>query len=133
MAKATTIEERSRLVFIFQKEKTTKNKDVKGKLSFVQANCLLFRRFGTPVSNGRVFHPFNGNPLVYRRVGFSEKVHSYQQVSTLSVSSELYGEFLAFYFQASYTVSPNCTLCHSTFGDSMLPLAGVSLVSFSLV
>ena len=59
MTKATTIEERSRLVLIFQKEKTTKNKDVK-----VQANCLLFRRFGTPVSDGRVFHPFNGNPLV---------------------------------------------------------------------
>ena len=59
MATPTTIEESPRLVLIFQKEKTTKNKDVK-----VQANCLLFRRFGTPVSDGRVFHPFNGNPLV---------------------------------------------------------------------
>ena len=53
MATPNTIEESSRLVLIFQKEKTTKNKDVKGKLSLVQANCLLFRRFGTPVSNGR--------------------------------------------------------------------------------
>ena len=64
MATPTTIEESPRLVLIFQKEKKTKDKDVKGKLSSVQANCLLFKRFGTPVSNGRVFHPFNGNPLV---------------------------------------------------------------------